>query len=72
MNRPAALNALNRETMEELLELLSAVKADTTVKALIITGAEKSFVAGADIKEMLPMTAPKGKPGDGWGKVCSA
>jgi len=53
MNRPAALNALNRETMEELLELLSAVKADTTVKALIITGAEKSFVAGADIKEML-------------------
>ena len=40
MNRPAALNALNAETMEELLELLSAIKADPTVKVLIITGAE--------------------------------
>ncbi|MHC1761680.1 MAG: enoyl-CoA hydratase-related protein [Negativicutes bacterium] len=66
MNRPAALNALNRETMEELLELLSAVKADTTVKVLIITGAEKAFVAGADIKEMLPMTAAEGQA---WGRL---
>ena len=66
MNRPAALNALNAETMEELLELLSAIKADPTVKVLIITGAEKSFVAGADIKEMLPMTAAEGQA---WGRL---
>ena len=66
MNRPAALNALNAETMEELLELLSAIKADPTVKVLIITGAEKSVVAGADIKEMLPMTAAEGQA---WGRL---
>ena len=66
MNRPAALNALNAEPMEELLELLSAIKADPTVKVLIITGAEKSFVAGADIKEMLPMTAAEGQA---WGRL---
>ena len=57
MNRPAALNALNKETMDELCELLTAIKNDPSIKVVILTGAEKSFVAGADIKEMLPMTA---------------
>jgi len=66
MNRPAALNALNKDTMDELFELLSAIKADTSVKVVIITGAEKSFVAGADIKEMLPMTAAEGQA---WGRL---
>ena len=66
MNRPAALNALNKETMDELCELLTAIKNDPSIKAVILTGAEKSFVAGADIKEMLPMTAAEGQA---WGRL---
>ena len=61
MNRPAALNALNKETMDELCELLTEIKNDPSIKVVILTGAEKSFVAGADIKEMLPMTAAEGQ-----------
>jgi len=57
MNRPAALNALNQETIHELAEALGEIGQDPSVKVLIITGAEKAFVAGADIKEMLPMSA---------------
>ena len=66
MNRPAALNALNKETMDELCELLTAIKNDPSIKVVILTGAEKSFVAGADIKEMLPMTAAEGQA---WGRL---
>ena len=57
MNRPAALNALNAETVGELAEFFTAVAKDSSVKVIILTGAEKAFVAGADIKEMLPMSA---------------
>lgn len=57
MNRPEALNALNKETMDELMDCFHDVEADAAVKVLIVTGAEKAFIAGADIKEMLPMTA---------------
>ena len=61
MNRPAALNSLNQETVNELAELFGEVGKDSSVKVLIITGAEKAFVAGADIKEMLPMSAAQGQ-----------
>jgi enoyl-CoA hydratase len=61
MNRPAALNALNAETVGELGEALCEIGKDTAVKVLILTGAERAFVAGADIKEMLPMTAAEGQ-----------
>ena len=57
MNRPAALNALNAETVGELGEALGEIGKDASVKVLILTGADRAFVAGADIKEMLPMTA---------------
>ncbi len=53
MNRPAALNALNKDTMDELCELLTAIKNDQSIKVVILIGAEKSFVAGADIKDMV-------------------
>ena len=66
MNRPAALNALNKETMDELCELLTEIKNDPSIKVVILTGAEKSFVAGADIKEMLPMTAAEAQA---WGRL---
>ncbi len=57
MNRPAALNALNAETVGELGEALCEIGKDASVKVVILTGADRAFVAGADIKEMLPMTA---------------
>lgn len=57
VNRPSLLNALNRETLTELLHLLKAIEEKKECKALILTGAgEKSFIAGADIKEMQTMT----------------
>ena len=53
INRPEALNALNWQTMEEIRDAFVSVKEDTSVGGVIVTGAgEKSFVAGADIKEL--------------------
>lgn len=61
-NRPKALNALNRATMEELGVVLRAARQDDAVRALILTGAgEKSFVAGADIGELSQQTPVGGK-----------
>lgn len=52
-NRPKALNALDTRTVREIGELLSAVEADASLRAVILTGGgEKAFVAGADIAEM--------------------
>jgi enoyl-CoA hydratase len=56
-NRPKALNALDTRTIRELGELLSAVEADASLQALVLTGGgEKAFVAGADIAEMSALT----------------
>jgi len=53
INRPQALNALNRETLEELISCFDELEKDNTVLAVIITGSgEKSFIAGADIAYM--------------------
>src|ERR1700693_5169367 len=61
-NRPKVLNALNRKTMEELKEILTAAREDDEVRVLILTGAgEKSFVAGADIAELAVQTPVSGK-----------
>lgn len=52
INRPKSLNALNAKIITELSQSLDELEADTTVRVIIITGSgEKSFVAGADIKE---------------------
>jgi enoyl-CoA hydratase len=57
-NRPGALNALNTEVNLKLIELLLQADNDTEIKVVVLTGAgSKSFVAGADIKEMLEMNA---------------
>ncbi len=62
MNRPQVLNALNRATVEELDRAFDAARADSGVRALIITGAgEKSFVAGADINELAKQSPVEGK-----------
>ncbi|MEN3397092.1 enoyl-CoA hydratase-related protein, partial [Brucella melitensis] len=52
LNRPQALNALNRAVLEELTDALAAFDADGKVGAVVLTGSEKAFAAGADIKEM--------------------
>ncbi|PIW28906.1 MAG: enoyl-CoA hydratase [Rhodospirillales bacterium CG15_BIG_FIL_POST_REV_8_21_14_020_66_15] len=52
LNRPKALNALNKALVAELREALDAFEADDAIGAVVITGSEKAFAAGADIKEM--------------------
>lgn len=52
INRPKALNALNSAVTAELREALLQVQASPEIRAMIITGSEKAFVAGADIREM--------------------
>ena len=52
LNRPKALNALNSTVMAELTEALSAFGKDGAIGAIVLTGSEKAFAAGADIKEM--------------------
>ena len=52
LNRPKALNALNAALMRELGEALDAFDADDAIGAMVLTGSERAFAAGADIKEM--------------------
>ncbi|PRQ11286.1 enoyl-CoA hydratase [Corynebacterium sp. 13CS0277] len=52
LNRPQALNALNSQTMEELVAAARALDGDPEVGCIVVTGSEKAFAAGADIKEM--------------------
>jgi enoyl-CoA hydratase len=52
LNRPEALNALNSRLLAELGEALAAAEADDTVGCIVLTGSERAFAAGADIKEM--------------------
>jgi len=52
LNRPQALNALNGALMRELGQAVDAFEADGNIGCMIITGSEKAFAAGADIKEM--------------------
>jgi enoyl-CoA hydratase len=53
LNRPKALNALNRTVMVELVDALGKYDTDPEIGAMVITGSEKAFAAGADIKEMM-------------------
>jgi enoyl-CoA hydratase len=56
LNRPQALNALNIALMDELLGAVEAFDADAGVGCILITGSDKAFAAGADIKEMADKT----------------
>ena len=57
LNRPKALNALNTQLMSEVAEALDAFDRDENIGAMVITGNEKAFAAGADIKEMVGKSA---------------
>ena len=52
LNRPKALNALNAELLGELACALAGFDKDDTVGCIVLTGSERAFAAGADIKEM--------------------
>jgi enoyl-CoA hydratase len=52
LNRPQALNALNRALIGELTQAIEAFDADDRIGCMLITGSDKAFAAGADIKEM--------------------
>jgi enoyl-CoA hydratase len=60
INRPKVLNALDTATLKELRSAALEMQANDHVKVVILTGAERSFAAGADIAEMMPMTAIQG------------
>jgi enoyl-CoA hydratase len=61
INRPEALNALNLDVLKELAQTVERAEADTGVYVLIITGAGKAFVAGADISQMKDLSATEAK-----------
>ncbi len=52
LNRPEALNALNTQVMHDIVAAASAFDADEGIGAIVVTGSERAFAAGADIKEM--------------------
>ncbi|HEX4077649.1 MAG TPA: enoyl-CoA hydratase [Rhizomicrobium sp.] len=54
LNRPKALNALNSELLRELVQALEAIDANDSLHAIVLTGSERAFAAGADIREMAP------------------
>lgn len=61
INRPKQMNALNKQTIEELNQALNELNADENVRAVIITGSgERAFVAGADIKEFANFNVSEG------------
>ncbi len=56
LNRPKALNALNSKLMEEVVTAAQAFDGDPKIGCIVLTGSEKAFAAGADIKEMQPLS----------------
>ncbi len=52
LNRPAALNAINIQMLSDLSDAIAAMDADDKIAVMVLTGSEKAFAAGADIKEM--------------------
>src|SRR5262245_22205043 len=64
-NRPKALNALNSQVIQETFAALLAFDADPAIGAMVLTGSDKAFAAGADIKEMVEKNYVDMMTGDG-------
>ena len=58
LNRPQALNALNTDLARDLVGVLEEADRDPAIGAFVITGSERAFAAGADIREMASRTSP--------------
>lgn len=74
IDRPKALNALNLQVLTDITDAATAFDADDAVRAIIITGSEKAFAAGADIKEMADLdfaTAYRADWFAGWERLTS-
>ena len=72
LNRPEALNALNGQVLADLIAAFAAYDADPSQRCLVLTGSDKAFAAGADIKEMQAMSFAAAYGGDffaGWSRV---
>lgn len=72
LNRPQALNALNEALIAELNDALTGFESDPAIGCTVITGSEKAFAAGADVKEMAEKTymdAYLGRFLDGWTRI---
>lgn len=67
LNRPEALNALNSQVMRDVVAAAEAFDADEGVGAIVVTGSERAFAAGADIKEMADKTGREMIMGDHFG-----
>lgn len=61
VNRPKALNALNQDVLRELADLLLALEQDDSCRIIILTGAGRAFVAGADIAQMRELNVEQGR-----------
>jgi enoyl-CoA hydratase len=75
LNRPQALNALNSALMRELAQAIDTFEADDNIGCIVITGSDKAFAAGADIKEMVGKTFTDAFLGDfigTWHRVADA
>ncbi|HWM15828.1 MAG TPA: enoyl-CoA hydratase [Microbacterium sp.] len=74
LNRPEALNALNSQVMREVVTAASAFDTDEGIGAIVLTGSERAFAAGADIKEMEAKSGTEMVMGDhfgGWAQFAS-
>jgi enoyl-CoA hydratase len=60
LNRPDSMNALSAELLAELHQVIIEAKSDASVRALLLTGEGKVFCAGADIKQLVPLTQSDG------------
>ncbi len=59
LNRPKQMNALNTLLLKEMYDLMAVIEEDDTIGAVVISGNEKIFAAGADIKELMALNSPK-------------
>ncbi|MEX6506249.1 enoyl-CoA hydratase [Jiella sp. M17.18] len=68
LNRPKALNALSIQMMHEILQAMGGFGGDAKIGAVVLTGSEKAFAAGADIKEMQQISFADAALADLWGE----
>ena len=70
LNRPKALNALNNALLAELCAALESFDADAAVRCIVMTGSDRVFAAGADIKEMAPLSYMDMYKGNVFAETC--